>query len=153
MAGRVWRRGAWRGGRREREFFARPPRRWRSVLIFGLSHMPNEKTDSSSRVSRWACGRGQRTSNTEASHRGAQGGLTSREAVEKGYGVVLPLTAAALAEGLPHVATEVLRLRLVGIGGSKGGPLGRHFHASLPRPGAVFRLVAVHGVPQLAALA
>jgi len=115
--------------------------------------MPKEKADFSSRLSGWACGRGQRTSNTEASHRGAQSGLTSREAVQKGYGVVLPLPAAALAEGLPHVAAEVPHLRLVGIGGSKGGLLGRHFDASLPGTGAVLRLVFVHVIPQLAALA
>ena len=43
MAGPIFSRG--RRGR---------PRRWRSVLIFGLSHMPNTKADASRRVSCWA---------------------------------------------------------------------------------------------------
>ena len=71
----------------------------------------------------------------------------SREGGKEESVIVLPLPAAALAEGLPHVAAEVLRPCVVGVSRSKGGVVGRHFDAGLPGAGPVLRLVAVHGGP------
>lgn len=60
------------------------------------------------------------------------GSIVSREASVRGSVIVSPLTAAVLAEGLPDVAAEVLRARVVNVGRTKGGFVGGHLDAGTP---------------------